>query len=144
MRASRERTVGGFSQPQTKTCKSLLSQLLPNTVFAPGYVHVYMCVCVSVWCLYTSVCLSVCVYDCLGSQRLSEPEFDEGTAVVSKGGWGFVSLFHCLPQTGLMFAVLFGALLGSVCVSSWQSLESCFFLWDSLCQNVVVFFIVFC
>lgn len=30
----------------------------------------------------------VCVYDCLGSQRLSEPEFDEGTAVVSKGGWG--------------------------------------------------------
>lgn len=48
-----------------------------------------MCVCVVV--IHICVCLPVCVYDCLGSQRLSEPEFDEGAAVVSKGGWGFVS-----------------------------------------------------
>lgn len=37
-------------------------------------------------CLYP--CLCVCVYNCLGSQRVTEPEFDEGTTVVSKGGWG--------------------------------------------------------
>lgn len=54
--------------------------------------------------VYTCACMSVCVYNCLGSQRLSEPEFDEGTAVVPKGGWG---LFLCLPRTRLIFVVLF-------------------------------------
>lgn len=59
--------------------------------------------------------MSVCVYNCLGSQRLSEPEFDEGTEVVPKGGWG---LFLCLPRTRLIFVVLFCGLFvdRNVCV----------------------------
>lgn len=74
-------------------CKHLISQPPNNTTFASGCVSIYVCV----FGVYT--CAFVCVYDCLGSQRLSEPEYDEGTTVVSKGGWG---LFRCLPQTGFI------------------------------------------
>lgn len=55
-----------------------------------------LCMCGNT-CIY--VCVCVCVYDCLGSQRVTEPEFDEGTAVVSKGGWGmFLHITYCFPR----------------------------------------------
>lgn len=41
------------------------------------------------------MCVCVCVYDCLGSQRVTEPVFDEGTAVMSKGGWGLFPSIKC-------------------------------------------------
>lgn len=45
---------------------------------------------INVHMAYIHICVCLCVYvcDCLGSQRVTEPEFDEGTAVMSKGGWG--------------------------------------------------------
>lgn len=95
MCASTERIVSGFSQPtddnmyvNVNVCFPYLTLDLCMCIYIYIY-FIYMCVCVVV--IHICVCLSVCVYDCLGSQRLSEPEFDEGTAVVSKGGWGFVS-----------------------------------------------------
>lgn len=82
-------------------CKCLFSLPLLNTAFVPGYVHAYIRVCGVYTHLRMSVCVCVCVYDCLGSQRVTEPEFDEGTAVVFKGGWGLFpsitfSVFHKL------------------------------------------------
>lgn len=68
------------------------------------HLHLEMCPNVHVFWVHTCARVSVCVYNCVGSQRLSEPEFDEGTAVVPKGGWGS---FLCLPQTGLLFELLF-------------------------------------
>lgn len=80
-------------------CLFLLS--FPNAVFVPGCVHAAMCVDIY-------VCLRVCVYDCLGSQRVTEPEFDEGTAVVSKGGWGLFPSFTCsVSQSLYSYVVLF-------------------------------------
>lgn len=48
----------------------------------------------------------------LGSQRLSEPEFDEGTAVVSKGGWGLFLSTFIVSQAGFIFLVLLRHLFG--------------------------------
>lgn len=47
--------------------------------------------------------MCVCVYDRLGSQRVTEPEFDEGTAVVSKGGWGLFPRITCSVSHKLYF-----------------------------------------
>lgn len=70
-----------------------------------------MRICVCGACIHIPVCLClcVCVYDCLGSQRVTEPEFDEGTAVVSKGGWGpFPSVtMQCVPELVFSSVVLF-------------------------------------
>lgn len=78
----------------------------------PLHLHLEMCLNVCVLGLY--MCMCVCVYNCLGSQRLSEPEFDEGTAIVPKGGWGS---FLCLPRTRLIFVVLFcGNICGQDCL----------------------------
>lgn len=68
----------------------------------PGCMHANMCVDIY-------VCLRVCVYDCLGSQRVTEPEFDEGTAVVSKGGWVMFPRFTCgvFPKLVFLFVVGF-------------------------------------
>ena len=74
------------------------------------YTCVCVCVCVCVSGLYTlCVCVCVCVYDCSGSQRVTEPEFDEGTTVVSKGGWGsFPSItFSVSHKLCFYFMVLF-------------------------------------
>lgn len=58
---------------------------------------------VCVVCTHLCVCLFVCVYDCLGSQRVTEPEFDEGTTVVSKGGWGLFTSDTCSVFQDLYF-----------------------------------------
>ena len=53
----------------------------------------------------------MCVYDRLGSQRLSEPEFDGGTAVMSKGGWGsFLPKLLVAQQNEIfvLFIITFG------------------------------------
>lgn len=73
-----------------------------------------ICVCACVIYLNTSMCVYVfvCLYECLGSQRLSEPEFDEGTAVVSKGGWGLFLCSCIVSQAGFIFVVLFRQLFG--------------------------------
>lgn len=61
-----------------------------------AYVHVYVCShdpscpepgCVNVGVLCTYICVCLCIYECLGSQRVTEPEFDERAAVLYKGGW---------------------------------------------------------
>lgn len=66
-----------------------------------------------VWCVYTSVgtfvCVCMCVYYCLGSQRVTEAEFDEGTAVVSKGGLGLFLSFTC------RFSAACTSVLGVIC-----------------------------
>lgn len=45
----------------------------------------------------------MCIYDCLGSQRVTEPEFDEHTAVVSKGGWGPFLVVMCTSPERFWF-----------------------------------------
>ena len=46
-----------------------------------------VCVCVGVCLMYICVCLMcACVF--VGSQRVTEPEFDDTAPVVCKGGWG--------------------------------------------------------
>lgn len=50
--------------------------------------------------------MCMCIYDCLGSQRVTEPEFDEGTAVVSKGGWGmFLHITLFFPKLLFLFVI---------------------------------------
>lgn len=57
-------------------------------------VFLYVFVCAVFIHVDLYVCVCVRVHGCLGSQRLSEPEFDHTTAVVSKGGWGSLILWR--------------------------------------------------
>lgn len=76
------------------------------------------------------VCLCVCVYDCVGSQRVTDPEYDGGTAVVSKGGWGPFPSITCSVFQKLVFLFV-------VFFSLHFSLFS-FCMEYILCQNVML------
>lgn len=70
------------------------------------------------------MCVCVCVFDCLGSQRLTEPEFDEGTAVMSKGGWGYFLIQHIALPKACIFIT--GDVFGSEkCLDSFMSKFVC-------------------
>ena len=82
------------------------------------YLHVYMCGVFTRYCLSMCVCVCVCVcgIDCVGSQRVTEPEFDEGTAVVSKGGWGlFLSITSSVSWNFFFYLRCYSGVLLATC-----------------------------
>ncbi len=91
--------------------------------------RIYTCV----YGVYTHICVCLCVYvyNCLGSQRVTEPEFDEGTAVMSKGGWGLFlsttfSVYHKVYF--YLWCCYEGCLAGTqACISEQQGLGFCHF-----------------
>lgn len=84
--------------------------------------HLYLDVCIYLCVIY----MYVRVYDCVGSQRVTDPEYDEGTTVVSKGGWGLF-LSSVVQRLVFLFVVFF----------SFNIFH--FFVWNTfLYQNVML------